>query len=421
MPKDLKIPNIIVKSKALSSDAKVILAMLLQEAEFLTPESVSISSLANTAGITEKLVVTALSQLASSGFLQLSSPVDQPEVTLAEATDLACHLDMRLELRKTPLRAQNELPLDDGDDDSNDVEIVDGEGYRYTLTDDFEEPGKVFLNVWRVDDDGHDVQQVVQGAQFESTEDAEEWWVKFKTKEDATILDWLVTLAPSDSDDAGQIYIQLTEETFDSVMKYLVSVAPNREDDEQAALDYAGSLAEFEQEGQIPMHGRIYTWDSDSPENGCSFDSEVAESDSPVDDEEAATEEATEPVEDDELASDEEYSDEGEEEEEDELESLTPEQEAFFQHPNALDAIKLLAGAKGITLLKIRNAFQLNADKTEELAKLMVAAGFLTGKAPKYTVAVSDEDIQGWVGYLESGNDEEEVVEPAATEEEPEF
>ena len=252
--KPLKIPSTILASDEFGASAKLVLSYLLANAEYLIPETITKAALARTLGLSVGQVSDALIDLAGAHMVTFFSAVDAPEVTAFQATSLACHIEIRVELMKGVTK-DGQKTMTELENQANDRAVVDGFTYRFAITPDpdrGEGETTCFLNVWQLDDDGSDLVHRIQGVQFENEQDAAEWWEQYTAQEPMAILEWLIAQPHHDFDATQSLWnVFLAPETFDLLVGTL----------QEAYVDDPDSLArlaEFDSAGEIPLHGRLY-------------------------------------------------------------------------------------------------------------------------------------------------------------------
>ena len=177
-----------------------------------------------------------------------------PEITAYQATSIACHVEIRVELRKG-VEKDGQKTMTELDEEPANRVTVDGLTYEFEIKDDPERAeGETtcFLNAWQLDDDGMRIHERIQGVQFASEADALEFWDQFAAQSEMTILEWLIQLTHHDFDAQQKLWnVFLAPSTFDAVGSAL----------EEAYAEYPDALAqlaEFDRLGEIPLHGRLY-------------------------------------------------------------------------------------------------------------------------------------------------------------------
>lgn len=260
MPKPLKIPENISQSKEISSDAKLVLSTLLGNAQYGEAEHMSIDSIAHGLGLTPKAVRLALYALELNGRIRVgTAEIEKQFVPIADAVDLACIIDLRIELRKSfDQNGQQAMDLSGEAGDPNElptdryIAVMAGAGYELVITPDVEEPPYTFVNVWRLDDDRVRTEHVVQGIQCLSMLDALRWWREYTSEGTLSILDWMATLPAQDSGGAFgesiESIVQLDEASFVAAVSSVCDILP----------DEAALTSEDASKGILIYHGRRY-------------------------------------------------------------------------------------------------------------------------------------------------------------------
>ena len=226
--KDLKIPVGVLRSKNLTPTAKLVLGTLLDKAIYQEPNELTIDGIASSVGVPSPQVRHALSELGGANMLGMASEPGGPDISIAESSAIAVHFELHLELRRNSIdgNGQKSMNLDESEvEETEDGVIVSVEGvpFEMTITNDIEdsEGNKVFLNVWRLEDDKTRVAHVVQGAQFDYRYEADQWWENFTARAEINVLDWLVTLPIDDTDASGNPYTYIDDKSFACVLEVL--------------------------------------------------------------------------------------------------------------------------------------------------------------------------------------------------------
>jgi hypothetical protein len=427
MAKDLKIPIEIARSRDLNANSKMALSELLSTADYKMPANLSFVAIGDAIGITELAAKNAIVDLAGAGMVTLLSPQDEPEVSIAEATTARVWLEMRVELRRSPVNAdgQQELPLDtalqfaDGA-----LAAIDGITFERSVTPDVEIPGAVFLNVWRLDDKGERVQHVVQGVMFDSEDEAEQWWSEFSEGAEVNILSWLVTLPLTDSDASGNFFVCLTSDTFAMVIAELKAQCEAIPDEavRNEALD---QLEKCEVDEDVCLHGRHY-YSDDNDDRAMSFETEevehFTEGDPPAETSEAAAEAAgeTEPVE--ETAGEKAIEPESEEPAEAEVEEPAAEEPAAeepaeesgetersecpvtaeqWAMPGFVESLNFCATNPKVTTVKIRNLpSKVSGDQADAICAALLSLGVLdSADTGPWKVVLDSTTVRTWLTF----------------------
>lgn len=260
MPKPLKIPESIAQLTDINSDAKFVLSSLLASAEYGEPERMSIDSLAHDVGLRPDAVRRALRDLYFTGRIAVATAKNEPQtISVLEAVDLACIINLRIELSKSfDQNGQQAMDLSGEAGDPNElptdryIAVIAGAGYELVITPDVEEPPYTFVNVWRLDDDRVRTEHVVQGIQCLSMLDALRWWRGYTSEGTLSILDWMATLPAQDSGGAfgesTESIVQLDEASFTAAVSSVCDILP----------DEAALTNEDASKGILIYHGRRY-------------------------------------------------------------------------------------------------------------------------------------------------------------------